>query len=88
MHVAFVSCFARALSHSQPLGVRREHLSLNDVNCEASENATHFILETTFLGCDTTMRKGDSQAIFENSVIVVADWLFVAFASLCLAVEY
>ena len=49
--------------------MRREHLSLNDESCQASENGTHYVLQTSFIGCQTRMRQHSSnEIVYENAV--------------------
>lgn len=48
--------------------VAREDLRLLDSNCTATENATHFVLTTSLIGCGTFNRHTDSSVIYSNKV--------------------
>lgn len=56
------------LPKSLLLGLDREHLRLIDVNCQASENLTHFFLSTKLTGCKTELRHKGDYAIYSNMV--------------------
>ena len=50
------------------LGLDREHLRLIDVNCRATENKTHFFLNTRLTGCKTVLRHKGEYVIYANMV--------------------
>ena len=49
-------------------GIDRQHLTLDDVNCRAYENATHFTLTTQLIGCKTVLKHRGDYAIYSNMV--------------------
>ena len=56
------------LPKSLLLGLDREHLRLIDVHCKATENATHFFLNTKLTGCKTKLRFKGEYVIYTNMV--------------------
>nr|XP_058973727.1 uncharacterized protein LOC131800068 [Pocillopora verrucosa] len=69
---AVVICRPKEMSISLPKAllatVAREDLRLLDSNCTATENATHFVLTTSLIGCGTFNRHTDSSVIYSNKV--------------------
>ena len=65
-------CRPKEMSISLPKAllatVAREDLRLLDSNCTATENATHFVLTTSLIGCGTFNRHTDSSVIYSNKV--------------------
>jgi hypothetical protein len=51
-------------------GVRRSQLSLAERSCGATENATHFILHTSFTDCSTRVDVSDGAIVYVNRVFV------------------
>ena len=49
-------------------GVDRHHLILKEKDCSASENRTHFFMQTLLTGCKTQLRHRDNFAIYSNMV--------------------
>ncbi|XP_015761419.1 PREDICTED: ZP domain-containing protein-like isoform X3 [Acropora digitifera] len=49
-------------------GVDRHHLILNEKDCSASENRTHFFMRTPLTGCKTQLRQRAIFAIYSNVV--------------------
>ena len=49
-------------------GLDREHLRLIDINCRATENATHFILETDLTKCGTILKHRKGFVVYSNMV--------------------
>lgn len=53
------------------LGLNREHVTLRDVNCVATETNTHYILKTALTECGTTARHRKGAVIYSNTVLGV-----------------
>lgn len=52
-------------------GADREHIRALDLNCKASENETHFILDVPLTGCGTNSRHAVSSVIYSNEALPV-----------------
>ena len=50
------------------LGLNREHVTLRNVNCVATETNTHYTLETALTGCGTTARYRKDAVVLEIPV--------------------
>ena len=65
-------CRPKEMSISLPKAllatVAREDFRLLDSNFTATENATHFVLTTSLIGCGTFNRHTDSSVIYSNKV--------------------
>ena len=65
-------CRPKEMSISLPKAllatVAREDFRLLDSNCAATENATHFVLTTSLIGCGTFNRHTESDVIYSNRV--------------------
>ena len=53
------------------LGLNREHITLRDVNCVATETETHYILTTSLTGCGTTARHRNGAVVYSNTVLEI-----------------
>ena len=53
------------------LGLNREHVTLRDVNCVATETATHYTLKTALTGCGTTARHRKGAVVYSNTVLEI-----------------
>ena len=53
------------------LGLNRQHVTLRDVNCVATETETHFTLKTALTGCGTTSRHSKGTIIYSNTVLEI-----------------
>ncbi|CAH1271800.1 TGFBR3 [Branchiostoma lanceolatum] len=54
----------------QPYGITEVQLSLQDADCTAGANITHFILSTTLRGCATSRHMHTKSATFFNTVVL------------------
>ncbi|XP_019643209.1 PREDICTED: transforming growth factor beta receptor type 3-like [Branchiostoma belcheri] len=54
----------------QPYGITAGQLSLQDADCTAGANITHFILSTTLEGCATSRHMHTKSATFFNTVVL------------------
>ena len=65
-------CRPKEMSISLPKAllatVAQEDFRLLDSNFTATENATHFVLTTSLIGCGTFNRHTDSSVIYSNKV--------------------
>lgn len=52
-------------------GADREHIRALDMNCKASENQTHFVLDVPLTGCGTNSRHSVSSVIYSNEALPV-----------------
>ena len=52
-------------------GADREHIRALDLNCRASENLTHFILDVPLTGCGTKSRHAVSSVVYSNEALPV-----------------
>lgn len=52
-------------------GADREHIRALDVDCQASENLTHFFLDVPLTGCGTKSRHANSSVIYSNEALPV-----------------
>ena len=59
---------AITLPKSLLLGLNREHLTLRDENCVATDTSTHFTLKTTLTGCGTIARYRGKATVYSNTV--------------------
>lgn len=50
-------------------GADREHIRALDLNCKASENQTHFVLDVPLTGCGTNSRHSLSSVIYSNKAL-------------------
>ncbi|XP_044179784.1 ZP domain-containing protein-like [Acropora millepora] len=50
-------------------GADREHIRALDLNCKASENQTHFVLDVPLTGCGTNSRHSLSSVIYSNEAL-------------------
>ncbi|XP_015761376.1 PREDICTED: uncharacterized protein LOC107340539 [Acropora digitifera] len=50
-------------------GADREHIRALDLNCKASENQTHFVLDVPLTGCGTNSRHSVSSVIYSNEAL-------------------
>ena len=62
---------AITLPKSLLLGLNREHLTLRDENCVATETSTHFTLTTTLTGCGTIARYRGKATVYSNTVMEI-----------------
>ncbi|CAH3144668.1 unnamed protein product [Porites lobata] len=62
---------AITLPKSLLLGLNREHLTLRDENCVATETSTHFTLKTTLTGCGTIARYRGKATVYSNTVMAI-----------------
>ena len=53
------------------LGLNREHVTLRDVKCVATETRTHFTLTTALTGCGTTARQKRGFVVYSNTVLEI-----------------
>ena len=53
------------------LGLNREHVTLRDVKCVATETRTHFTLKTALTGCGTTARHRRGFVVYSNTVLEI-----------------
>ena len=53
------------------LGLNREHVTLRDVNCVATETETHYTLTTALTGCGTTARHRKGAVVYSNTVLEI-----------------
>ena len=60
-----------AIPKSRLRGTDRDHIRALDVNCHASENATHFFLDVPLTGCGTKSRHANSSVIYSNEALPV-----------------
>ena len=52
-------------------GADREHIRALDVDCHATENITHFVLDVPLTGCGTKSRHANSSVIYSNEALPV-----------------
>jgi len=52
-------------------GADREHIRALDVNCKASENLTHFILDVPLTSCGTKSRQAVSSVVYTNEALPI-----------------
>ena len=50
-------------------GADREHIRALDLNCKASENQTHFVLDVPLTSCGTNSRHSLSSVIYSNEAL-------------------
>ena len=60
-----------AIPKSVLRGTDREHIRALDVNCGATDNLTHFILDVPLTGCGTKSRHTNSSVIYSNEALPV-----------------
>jgi len=58
-----------AIPKSLLRGADREHIRALDVDCQASENLTHFFLDVPLTGCGTKSRHANSSVIYSNEAL-------------------
>ena len=59
------------LPKSLLLGLNREHVTLRDVNCVATETETHYTLTTALTSCGTTARHRKGAMVYSNTVLEI-----------------
>ena len=72
---ALVECRQNDMSITLPkallLGLNREHVTLRDFNCVATETNTFYTLTTTLTGCGTTARHRKGAVVYSNTVLEI-----------------
>ena len=53
------------------LGLNREHVTLRNVNCVATETSTHYTLKTALTGCGTTASHRIGAVVYSNTVLEI-----------------
>ena len=53
------------------LGLDREHVTLRDVSCVATETETHYTLKTILTGCGTTAGHKKGTIVYSNTVLEI-----------------
>ena len=53
------------------LGLNREHVTLRDVSCVATETETHYTLKTALTGCGTTATHRKGAIVYSNTVLEI-----------------
>ncbi|XP_073237862.1 ZP domain-containing protein-like [Porites lutea] len=70
-----VQCHQNDMSITLPkallLGLNREHVTLRDVKCVATETRTNFTLKTALTGCGTTARHRGGFVVYSNTVLEI-----------------
>ena len=70
-----VKCFKNYMSITLPktllLGLSREHVTLRDLNCVATETNTHYTLTTAFTDCGTTATFRKGAVVYSNTVLEI-----------------
>ena len=59
------------LPKSLLLGLNREHVTLRDVNCVATERESHYTLTTALTGCGSTARHRKGAVVCSNTVLEI-----------------
>jgi len=69
---ADVKCYTNEMSISLPksllVSINRENLQLQDPDCTAKENSTHFVLTTALIGCGTSSSQTENSLVYSNRV--------------------
>ncbi|RMX56740.1 hypothetical protein pdam_00021207 [Pocillopora damicornis] len=70
-----IKCFKNYMSITLPktllLGLSREHVTLRDLNCVATETNTHYTLTTAFTDCGTTATFRKGAVVYSNTVLEI-----------------
>ena len=70
-----VECRQNDMSITLPksllLGMNREHLTVRDVDCIATESETHYTLKTALTGCGTTAIHRKGAVVYSNTVLEI-----------------
>ncbi|XP_078375733.1 ZP domain-containing protein-like [Oculina patagonica] len=70
-----VECRKNDMSITLPktllLGLNREHVTLRDVSCVATETETHYTLKTALTGCGTTAKHKNGAVVYSNTVLEI-----------------
>ena len=59
------------LPKSLLLGLSRQHVSLQDKKCTATETKTHYKLTTSLTGCGTAIRHKKEAVVYSNTVLEI-----------------
>ena len=70
-----VKCRKNDMSITLPktllLGLNREHVTLRDVSCVATETKTHYTLKTALTGCGTSAKHKKAAVVYSNTVLEI-----------------